>query len=70
MANTDGMKDEEIRTPMIGSGIGTPAIAEPHPGRVIRLQDLHRALADVRDNIGPQSQAAFAIEAVIRACEG
>ena len=31
---------------------------------------LDRALADVRENIGPQSQAAFAIEAIIRACEG
>lgn len=37
---------------------------------VVTAADLRRALADVRENIGPQSQAAFAIEAIIKACEG
>lgn len=42
----------------------------PSPNVIILRSTLDRALADVRENIGPQSQAAFAIEAMIRACEG
>lgn len=40
------------------------------PNVSIDRATLDRALADVRENIGPQSQAAFAIEAIIKACEG
>lgn len=38
--------------------------------RDVSVNDLRAALTIARETYGPQSQAAFAIEAIIKACEG
>lgn len=42
----------------------------PPPNVSIDRATIDRALTIARDTYGPQSQAAFAIEAILKACEG
>lgn len=56
MANTDGALGAE------------KAEAQISTVRVITTMDVKRALADIENTVGPSSQAAFALRALLYAC--
>lgn len=49
---------------------GATPLRQPHPGQVIRVRDAEAALEDVREHVGEKSQAAFVLEALLKACRG